>query len=438
MVERNVVSQSRFDRIKSLLSRHKKASIFLILLLITGLWGWSYLRDGKKVLQYQTATAEKGTLVTFVSASGSVSTGNSAVIKTDAAGVVAEVYVKKGDGVVQGQGLAEINLDEESRLKAVQAWSAYLSAQNSLASANINKLTLQQNLEQDKSNLLTAQISAAGTDDWDPTSPNKQKVDQTRRAAELALQASQQRLVLADAQIAKARSDLNSAWLSYQAVGGRVVAPISGTVSNLVIAPGLLVGSPASASNTSSTTASSLGTISLTSGKIQTEVNLSEMDAAKIKPGQKATLTLDALPGKTFAGDVLLVNTAGQVNSGVTTYPATIVFDASTDNVFPHMSASAKIITGIKNDVVLVPSAAIQSASGQSSVRLLKDGQINQVAVEVGAANETQTEVISGISEGDTVVTNVVSLTDNRSQRSTSPFGVFGGGGFRVGGGVMR
>jgi len=424
---------------KNLINSRKKLIIFAVFIFVTGYLGWKTLGNKQQTPQYQTAAAEKGTLVTSVSASGNISAGSIVIVSTQATGIVNQVYVKNGDTVTQGQEIADITLDSSSQQKAAAAWSSYLSAQNGVSTANQNKLTMQQSILQDQTDLLTAQGNASGTDGWDPTSPAKQKIDNARRAAELALEASQMKLTTADTQITKAQSDLSSSWLTYQAVSGTITAPTSGVINNLTIASGSPI-TPQSASSSSSNSQVSqkVAAITIPNSRIQAIVNLSQVDAAKVSAGQKATLTLDAYNGKTFTGKVLLVDTNGQISSGVTNYPSTIALDTDEGNIYPNMSVTAKIITSVKNDVILVPVASVQAANGQSSVRILKNGEINTVSVEIGDSNDTQTEIISGINEGDVVVTSQTGETASQTgTQGTSPFGAFGGGrGFGGGGGL--
>jgi len=96
------------------------------------------------------------------------------------------------------------------------------------------------------------------------------------------------------------------------------------------------------------------------------------------------------------------------------------------------MGVNATIITDIKENVILIPSVAVQITNGQSTVRLLKDGQVTSVTVEVGEANDTQTEITSGISEGETVITGSSTSQTTSSSKAVSPFAGFGGGANRM------
>ncbi|MCL5003713.1 MAG: efflux RND transporter periplasmic adaptor subunit [Patescibacteria group bacterium] len=428
-----------FERIKKILRNRRNLAVIILLLIAAFFFGRRFLTSSKTSVQYQTADAQKGTLVTSVTASGNVSAGDSVTVSTTATGVVSRVFVKNGDKVEQGQKIAEITLDQDSQQRASSAWSSYLSAKNSLASANQNVLTVQQSIENDKSSLLTAQSNANGTDNWDPTSPAKQKLDESRRSAELALQIDSSKMNSANTQILKAQADLNSAWLAYQSVGGTITAPITGVVSNLTVAEGSAI-TPSSSSSNNSPASQKLATITVPNGHVQAVVDLSEIDAPKVSAGQKATLTLDAFPGKTFTGKVTLVDTNGQISSGVTTYPATVIFDNNPGGIYPNMGVTSSIITAVKEGVLLVPSAAVQTTGGQSTVRVQKNGQITAVEVQTGDSNDTQTEIISGINDGDTVIIGSTTGAAASGQNASSPFSIFGGGnrGFGGGGAVIR
>lgn len=410
-------------------SLKKKLIILATLLLVGGISGSKILAQRGQQPQYQTAQAEKGTLITSVSASGTVSQGSSVNITTDATGVVNNVYVKDGDIVTKGEKIADITLDVSSQQKQAAAWSAYLSAKNSLdaAFAKVNSL---QAAEFKANQTFINDAVARGLVTNDPTYIQEDA---------LWLQAETDYKNQA-AVITQSQSAVSSAWLSYIQLSFTVTAPASGIVSGLTLTPGLPITEQGIGSGTSTSTPHTLGTVTLEQGSLQANVNLTEIDVTKVKTGQKVTLTLDAFPDKTFTGVVSAINTNGAISSGVTTYPATITFDTAINNIYPNMGVNAKIITNIKNSVILVPSVAVQTTNGQLTVRVLRNGQVTQVSVEAGNSNDTETEIILGIHEGDEVVIgNTTSTTRSGQGGTTSPFGGrgFGGGGnviFRGGG----
>lgn len=422
-----------FVRIKNVFK--KPMTIIGIIVIIIGIVIWNRVWASTKAPQYQTAQVTRETLISSVSESGTVSIANRTSVITQAKGSVIEVDVKNGDTVAAGQKVAVLNLDVEGQQKQSQALATYLSAQSNLNQANASLYSLQTQLFQ------TNQAFVNDTGIANPTDQDKQKPkyieeNATWLAAEAAYKNQQ-------GVIAQAQASLNSAWLSYQLTSATVTAPTNGMISDITIAPGMQIGS----ATTTTTAISSQAIASIhTMGNPVISISLSELDAVKVKGGQKATVTFDALPNKTFTGKVLGVDTSGSVSSGVTTYAATIQLDLPNDAILPNMSATANIIINVKTDVLGVPSSAIQTTNGQTTVRVLQDGQLTSIPVTIGIVSDVDTEIVSGLSEGQKIVTSIIIPTSSTSTTSTSPFsgglrGGFGGGslgGGRGGGATGR
>ncbi len=409
----------------------------LVIVAIIAAVGWFGVRPAivgsqQQQVQYQTAQAEKGTLITSITASGTVSSGSSANITSSATGIVQEVYVENGDTVSEGDQIALIKLDKGSQQQQTQSWASYLSAKNSLESAKAKIHSLQAAAFKANQTFINDAVARDLATD-DPT-----YIQQNALWLQAEADYKNQENV-----IKQAEASLSSAWLSYSQLSPTITAPMSGLVNNLSISPGLTISGNSSTSSTADSNSGSsqtVGTITLKDGTPQASVNLTEIDVVKIKAGQKVTLTLDAHPEKTFTGKVSAVNTNGSVSSGVTTYPATITFDTALDTIYPNMAVNATIITDVKSSVILVPSGAIQTTNGQSTVQIMRNGQVASVPVEVGNSNDTQTEIVSGINEGELVVTGQTgSATTGSTGAATSPFGNtrggFGGASGPAGGG---
>lgn len=406
-------------------SSRLKTVVVIILLLITGYFGYRSLSQGSQQPQYQTAQAEKGTLINNVTASGQITTANNVNITIQASGVVKEVLVKNGDTVTQGQTIATLTLDQASQQKQAQAYASYLSAKNSLDSANARTNSLQAALFKANQTFINGSV-ARGLATDDPT-----YIQENALWLQAEADYKQQETV-----INAAKSSLTASSLNLSQLSSTITAPVSGVVKGLTITPGAII-TVSSGSSTSTSTSQVLGSINQP-GSLQAQVNISEIDSVKVTEGQKVTMTLDAFPNLTFTGKVVSINTNGVTSSGVTSYPAVISFDTGNDHIYPNMGVSAKIITNVKNDVVLVPSAAVQSGANASTVRVVKNGKVTDAVVEVGDSNDTQTEITSGINEGDTVVTGTTSPSSSSigGQGATSPFGGRGFGGFGGGGAV--
>ncbi len=429
-------NKSFFSRINLLRDWFLSRSIYIkiltiiIILLLGYLSHLKFLSKKTNQSQYQTAKAEKGTLTIIVSASGQVLQANSALVETQASGVVSKVFVENGQQVKTGDKIAQIDLDLIGKQRSAQAWANYQNAKNSLETAKIAYYTLRSEMMTKWKNYMDAAQSATYQNpDGSPKTDTRQWPQFISTSDDwLAAEAKykHQENVVAQAQTA-----LNSAWLSYQQTSSTIYAPISGTVTGL----SLQIGSVLTAQSNTSGTATSQKIASIqTKAPPVIQVNLSQIDTPKVKIGNKASLIFDAFPNKTFTGKVVSIDTIGSISSGVTTYSAMIKLDSEVPEIYSNMTASANIITQIKNNVLLIPSSAVQTQDEEPFVKMLKNGKIEQINIEIGLSTPTQVEVISGLSEGDTIITNISSTQQTplqRSGRNQSPFGGFGGGVFR-------
>lgn len=163
----------------------------------------------------------------------------------------------------------------------------------------------------------------------------------------------------------------------------------------------------------------SVGTI-ITKQKIAT-ISLNEVDAAKVKTGQKVILTFDAVEDLSITGEVVEVDTLGTTSQGVVSYNVKIGFDVQDERIKPGMSVSASIILDSKPDVLLVSSSAVKSKSGESYVEILVNGAPQQKTIVVGSSNDTMTEIISGLGEEEEIITQkIVAGTAGTSQTTNN------------------
>ena len=108
------------------------------------------------------------------------------------------------------------------------------------------------------------------------------------------------------------------------------------------------------------------------------------------------------------------IDTIGTVSQGVVTYNVKIGFDTQDERVKPGMSVSTDIITDVRQDVLMVPNSAIKSSS---YVEALANGQPVREPVEIGLSNNTMTEIISGLNEGDKIRISMPKMTEeNRKE----------------------
>lgn len=380
----------------------------IILLAVVGLF---IFRNTNKstTITYQTAKPENGAVIVSVSATGTVSTANSAQVTTKASGVINKIFVQNGQKVNTGDQIAQLTLDLEGQQRNIQAWSSYQSAQNSLYSLQSSMLTKWDSY---------MKIAESGTYQNSDGSP---KTDFRQLPAFVT---SQDDWLSTEAQYKNQQNTITQNYLSYQQSSPIIYAPISGTVTGF----GLQIGSVITAQSNSSggSTAQKIASV-VTEATPTVTVSLTEIDAPKIKIGNNVTITLSAFPDKTYTGKVISVDTVGSVSSNVTTYPAVIKLDVSTPEILTNMSATANIITASKSDVLKIPVSAINNGT----VQVLKNGQPQTVNVEVGLESATDAQIISGLTVNDDVITGTAN-TAATPRQSTSPFSSFGGGGGAV------
>jgi len=400
--------------------------IFIVVAFSVLIWfGFKTVKGAKATqVQYQTTTASLGNLIVSVSASGEVSTANNATVTTEASGVVTRLYVKNGDSVKVGDKIAEIELDLDGRQRSTQAYSNYQSAKNNLDSAKANLYSSQSTMLTEWQKYMDkAQNSTYENADDSPNNEKRTLTDFVTTQDDWL--ASEAKYKVQQNAIAQAQTALNTAWFSYQKASPVIYAPISGVVTGLSLQQSSVITAQTTTSGGAS--AQKIASILTTATPLVT-INITQIDVTKIAVGNKATVTLDAFPDKTFAGTVISIDTVGTTTSGVTTYPTVIKLDTDITGILPSMSAQANIITATKTGTLIVPTTAVLTTNGISTVQVMKNGTAQSVTIEIGLTSDTETEILSGIHEGDVVVTGTSTATSIQTQTTgSSPFGMFGG-----------
>lgn len=415
------------------LSTRKRKIISLLIAVGLILVGSQIFRLQKKTVAYQTEEAAKGALTTSISSTGTITSASNTNISTKVSGTVNKVYVTNGDTVIKGQKIADITLDDYAQERQAAAWAAYLDAVAAVKDAQTAKDTSDITMWEERQAVLDAQEEMDRVNN-NLTNPDTNKVytiqeavvvKKTLAEAKKKLEADETKYSNSDANIANKQAKVTAALRDYQENASTIVAPASGIVSNLTLAEGSVISANSSTSSTTGSTIVStqvVGVITDPEGQLIATVNLGESDIINVKANQKAILTLDAYSEKTFTGKVLSINTSGSVSSGVTTYPVTILLDKTNVTIYLNMAVSATIITNIKTGVLLINTSALNTENDKTVVYILKNGKTEVVEVTVGSSNDTQTEIIKGLSVGDAVITNYISASDPSQSNTTSAF----------------
>jgi HlyD family secretion protein len=193
-------------------------------------------------------------------------------------------------------------------------------------------------------------------------------------------------IAAAEARIAAAQATLKLA---------RIEAPFAGTITDVDVLAGDVVNA--------GTPAFHIADLS----QLFVDVQVTEVDINRLKPGQPVELIFDAAPGRTYEGHVVEVGLVGVPVQGVVNFEITVELLAWDEAVRPGLTAAVNIIVEHLEDVLLVPNRAVRFREGDRVVYVLRGGEPLPVRVELGASSELYSQVLAGdLQEGDQVILN--------------------------------
>jgi len=342
------------------------------------------------------------------------------------------------------QSMLSYNLASQKLTSAIDSVTSPLSsiasnvttAQASLNTTNTRTMTALDRSRTDLATLLTAvtaepqlasstktKLSQAGTslstvnDAIGGSIVNAmQNVDATIQRSAQSVQSAQTNVAQQPFNLANAKASVDNAATNVQTAQANLdtatlYAPSSGIIASIASAVGESAASPVMV-----LTGSSALTLHGTIG---------EADVAKLKVGQVANVTVDAVgTSARMTGKVTSVDPTATIQQGVPVYGVDVTIDLPNQQVRPGMSGTANVVIASRQGVLTVPNLAIRTTSGKRYVQVLKDGEAVDTDVTFGIANDTVTEVTAGLAEGDLVV-----LPQSRTTSTPRPGGGFGGGG---------
>ncbi|MFD7165857.1 efflux RND transporter periplasmic adaptor subunit [Streptomyces violascens] len=394
----------------------------------------------------KTVEVTKGTVLATVSGSGALASPSDAGVNFTTGGKLTEVDVKPGDKVSRGQVLGKVD--------ATAAKETLAQDEASLTAARANLTKVQEG--QPSSSTGSGSGGGSSTRGSANTAPAP--------AASPTVDPAQ--LAQAEAQLTQAQNAVGAAQRAVD--GTTLTAPVAGTVASVSAKTGDTVtgtggngtsgggggsgGGSNSGSNSASSSSSSTlsGFVVLTNPSgMQVTANFSEADALKVKPGQAATVTLNAESDTVLNAKVLSVSSlpvssgsgsgGGGGNSGsgsAVQYAATLTITSPTTNLRTGLSASIQVVTGEASGALSVPTAAVTGTGANRTVTVVKaDGTTERTPVTVGLEGDSSDQILSGLSEGEKVQLASVSATGNGGFPSGAFPGGLGGGGARPRGG---
>lgn len=381
----------------------------LVVAVIVGIVAWMLLRPSTSTaIRYETAEAAPRTLVVKVQATGTIQPTTQVEVSSERSGVIRTVNVEANSLVKRGEVLAQLDTE---RLEAELARDKAAVAASEARLADAKATLVEKQTAFRRAERLSKQ-GISSTADLD-----------TARAAQDRAGAG---VIAAEADIAVARAELTMTETDLRKT--KILSPVDGIVLKRDAEPGQTVAS--------SLQAPVLFTLAEDLKRMQLEADIDEADIGQVKPGQKASFTVDAYPGKSFPAVIDTVEYSPEVTDNVVTYKAVLTVDNGDLLLRPGMTATAQVVVNEVRDVLAVPNAALRyapprpqtsqgfsitslfiprmprseksaplSADGDRTVYVLEDGSPKAVKVHSGVTDGKETEILSGdLKVGDAVI----------------------------------
>jgi len=462
------------------MSKRKLLSIGATAVAVVGLGGWAILtHHGGQ--QYRTAPVTRGAIDATISATGACNAVVSVQVGSQVSGNIKALYADFNTKVTKGQLVALIDPElfqarvtqAQANLDNTRATVLNYTAQIQKAVADVS--SAQANVQFAKQNVAKAKVAVIDSDSklkrrldltnqgilskedqetaqatYDSNVAGQEAAEAQVRAAEDSLNAARAaqdvvktQLTAAQAQVKQAEASLHQAAIDLEHT--RILAPVDGTV----VARRMDVGQTVAASFQAPT----LFEIAQDLTKMQVDTNVDEADIGRVQLGQDASFTVDAYPGMNFRGKVVEIRKAPINVQNVITYDAVVAVSNPELKLFPGMTANVKVLVDQRANALKIANAAIRfrppdapadnaqrSGGGfkkrsaerqqQQTVWILdENGRPQAARVSLGITDGVNTEVMSGLNEGQQVIVGTVSET--ASNATARPAGTAGRGGPR-------
>lgn len=374
----------------------------LVLLAISGVFYWNYSRSAAEI-SYRTTKTVRSDLRSVIQATGTLDAVETVDVGTQISGTVKDIYIDYNSIVKKGQLIAEID-SAAQQADVAQAEANLMAARADLMNSEAVFANAEKSLARTKKLAEKDLIAKADVD-------TDEKTYLTSRAQ---VAASRARIGQYEAALRKAKINLDHT---------KIHSPVDG----VVIAKNVEKGQTVAASYQTP----SIAEIAKDLSQMQVEVNVDEADIGGVRDGQKAAFTVDAHPNDPFEGVVTQVRFSPTTTDNVVTYAVIVKVSNDKGLLMPGMTANVSLIVEERENVIVVPNSAFRfkpvdpSANqkqqgppgmGAQTVAEVKAPAVyvldkkTPVRIEVkrGISDGQNTEIISGLSEGDQVITGII------------------------------
>lgn len=419
-------------------------------------------------VQYQTAEVKKGNFTESIRTTGTIRSNQTATLVWQTGGTVLAVHASKGQQVDARTVLAELDpttlsqaiiLAQADLVTAQKALDTLLTSTQARANAEMAVVKAEKALDDAQKAQRNKNYQVASQEAIDIAQANLIVANDALDKATTIFDKNKQRdtndvvYAAALAQYAKARQNQIRAQYNYDYVAGlpdpldvqEANAAVDVAQANLlqaktdwervkdgpndqdVAAAQARVNAAQAAVNLAHLSAPFAGTITQAISKagdqvvpstlafqiddlshLYVDVAVAEVDIAQVKIGQAVTLTLDALPGKSYIGAVTDIATVGKNTASTVNFTVTVEVTQPDQDIKPGMTVSGSITTSQAQDMLYIPNQAVRTINGQQVVYLLKNGAPIPVTVITGDPVDGGNVLIQkgAIQVGDPVVTN--------------------------------
>ncbi|WP_462326701.1 efflux RND transporter periplasmic adaptor subunit [Desulfobaculum sp.] len=387
-------------------------------LLAGGAFLWFSGNSGGAITVLKTDTVRKGQVRKQLDATGIVKAQVGAIVKigAQATGRITSMRVKVGDAVTKGDLIAiiddrELNATQTEATARLERTQAELDrvrtvyplqiteAEADYAAAEAEADYAIQNLERQE-RLYAKNLIARDT--LDSAVQSADVKGNQLRARKAALARLRKEFIKerrkAEKAVQEARANLDSirTRLSYT----RIKSPITGVVSKVTAQEGETVVSGLQVTN--------LITV-LDPTRLEMWIYVDETDIGQVKQGMPVEFLVDAYPDTVFNGSIDQIYPEPEVRDNIVYYQALVTLGSDTAlSLRPEMTTQCRIIVQTKDDVLSLPNSAIKWVSGEQAVYVVDKGETRRTSPTFGLAGSQRTEVLEGLSDGDTVATQLV------------------------------
>ncbi|OOR98157.1 efflux transporter periplasmic adaptor subunit [Haemophilus paracuniculus] len=385
----------------------RKTLVALLLLAICGAGGFYYYQQQQAQSQqvhYITEPVKRSSLSKSVLATGSVRASQRTEVGAQVSGKIQNLYVKLGQAVRKGDLIAEIDSNNQATTLGT-AQAELSSVQAKLNAAQVGLEVAQSNYN--RISTLYKQNSASLND----------------------LETAKNNLAAAKASVNEAKAQLKSAQISVDNAKTnlnytQIVSPMDGVIVSIPVSVGQTMNA-----NQTSPTIVQVADLS----KMLIKLEISEGDIAQVKVGQTVKFSTLAEPERQYHGTIDTIDPALTTltdnnykeqsgNTEAIYYYANVLIDNEDNSLRIGMTAQGSVMIAERENVLVVPTSALKKRGKQTFVNVLENNRSVEKEVQTGLADSFSTEILSGLNEGEQIITTERSANEQISRQMRRPF----------------